>query len=310
MSPIGDNVGITAAMALGERLSQGSMNVKHTAGAAGAKAYDFEDIERFFEMPKSHTLFANVFEKDGRVKDVKDGPAGGVYIHTDAGEEVYAPDRESVRVQVGGAVEAGDVASRGIPNPQLIAKYKGIGEARKQFVGHVREVTGNAVSRRNAEVLARAMVSHVRVNAPSMNGFIVGDLAKYDDLVRDYKPRQDAAMTGLPESNGKYLEQPLLHYTIGTRVTGSLVNDLKRKGVKNILVHNEPPDFEPAVQRMLAHSQADPDWMTQLGGYKLSTTFPAAVHRGAVSDKHSTSYMPALARGVEFGKSVETSGLY
>jgi DNA-directed RNA polymerase subunit beta' len=308
---IGDNLGVTAASALGERLSQTMLSSKHNAGAATAKKnYAYEDIERLFEMPKSAVEFAPVAESDGVVKGIRKAPTGGVYLSV-GNDEYWAPDEESVRVKPGQHIEAGEVLTSGIPNPTLLAKHRGIGDARRMFVDHVQEVTGGTVSRRNSEVLARAMIAHVSVNhINGPGGTMIGDNPRYDDITRDYEPRAGSQTVMPTQAKGHYLEQPVMHYTIGTKVNDRVIKDLQANGVKNIVAHKDPPAFEPDVQRMFSHSQLDSDWMTRMSGYHLGTSVPDAVHRGLSSEEHGTSYVPSLAKGVEFGIQVKQTGKY
>jgi hypothetical protein len=308
---IGDNVGVGAAMALGERLSQSMLNVKHGGGAAGAKkTYTYDDIERFFEMPKSSVDFAPVAENDGVVKSIRPAPTGGTYVMV-GDQEYWAPTDTDLKVKVGQTIEAGEVLSSGIPNPSLLAKHRGIGDARRMFIDHVREVTGDIVSRRNAEVLARAMVSHVHVNElRGPNGTMIGDIPRYDDFVRGYEPREGSRDILPTQAKGHYLEKPIMHYTIGTRINDRVIKDLQGNGIKNIVAHKDPPGFEPDVQRMFSHSQLDTDWMARMSGYHLGTSIPEAVHRGMSSEEHSTSFVPALAKGVDFGSQTKVTGEY
>jgi len=302
---------VAASSALGERLSQAQLGAKHSAGAAAAKkTYSYEDIERLFEMPKASVEFAPVAEADGIVKGIRPSPAGGVYVKV-GDDEYWTADESGLKVKVGQHVEAGDILSAGIPNPTLLAKYRGIGDARRIFVDNVREVTGKNVSRRNAEVLARSIVSHVRVNdIKGPNDTMIGDVSRYEDMVRGYTPREDSLSTMPTQAYGQYLEQPSLQYTIGTRINNRVIKDLQANGIKNIVTHRDPPGFEPDVQRMFSHSQLDPDWMTRMSGYHLTTSIPEAVHKGLSSQEQSTSYVPSLAKGISFGKSIKETGSY
>ena len=38
---------------------------------------------------------------------------------------------------------------------------------------------------------------------------------------------------------GKYLEQPVLHYTIGTPITKTMLDNLKKYGIKKVLRKDE-----------------------------------------------------------------------
>ena len=308
---IGDNIGISAATVLGERLSQTALNVKHGGGAAGDKRhYSFADVVDLFEMPKNNIKAGVVASADGVVKGIEEAPTGG-YIVSIGDKEHFVKDKEDITVKVGESVYAGDVITDGIPNPKELAKYRGIGDARMQFMHSLRQVAGKAVNRRNAEVMSRMMVNHVKVTADKGSGtYLPGDIVRYDDMVRDYAPREKSEMAKLQSSRGRYLEQPVLHYTIGTKINDRVMNDLKGRGITNVLSHKEPPVFEPSVQRLYDHSQRDPDWMARMSGYRLKDKLLEGVHKADISDPHGTSYVPALAEGVDFGKNIKTTGTY
>ena len=308
---IGDNIGLPASQALSERLSQGSLNVKHGGGAAGGRRqYTFEDIDRFFQMPKNFPGSAVPAMVDGTVQEIAKSEAGGAYV-TVNGQRHYVEKYDDILVKPGDHVEAGDSLSEGIINPKELARYRGIGAARRKFMDELLRITNNGISRRNAEVLARGVVSHVRVNdLDGPSGTLIGDLVRYDDVVRDYTPREGSSELPLSKALGKYLEKPTLHYTIGTKVSNHVLNDLKSQDISSIYVHDREPAFEPDVQRIYGHTQADPDWMVRLSGTELKRSLLSSVHEGVGSETHSTSYVPAIARGVEFGKEIRETGRY
>jgi len=263
-----------------------------------------------FEMPKASVDFAPVAEADGIVKGIREAPAGGVYVSV-GNDEYWAPNKSALKVKEGQHIEAGEVLTSGIPNPSLLARYRGIGDARRMFMDHVQEVTGGSVSRRNAEAISRAVVSHVRVNnIKGPQDSMIGDISRYEDMVRGYTPREGSHTIMPSEGHGQYLETPSMHYTIGTKISNRVIKDLHANGIKNIVTHREPPSFEPDVQRMFAHSQVDPDWMTRMSGYHLTTSIPEAVHKGLSSNENSTSYVPSLAKGISFGQSTKETGTY
>lgn len=310
---IGDNIGVAAGQTLSERLSQGSLNVKHQAGAASGKVinYGFEDVNRLFQMPKNFPKSSTVSEIDGEVKRIVPAAGGGAHVFVGDTEHWISDGIENAIVKVGDRVEAGDMLSNGISNPKDIARLRGIGEARRRFIDEVRRVTGNKISRRNAEVVARGLVSHVRVtDVDGAGGAAVGDIVRYDDLVRDYMPRQGSTTLAPNMAKGKYLERSIGHYTIGTRVTNRVLKDLKDWKTKDILVNDREPSFMPDVQRLYNHAQLDPDWMTRLGGSQLKQTLLKSVHQGLGSQEHSTSFVPALAKGIDFGKGVTEEGKF
>ena len=88
-----------------------------------------------------------------------------------------------------------------------------------------------------------------------------------------------------------------MHYSIGTRITPSVAAKLNKHGFKNVVGHSDPPPFVPDMQRAQQALLGDPDWMTRLGGFNLKRTFLKSIQRGASSQVHGTSWIPALATG-------------
>ena len=107
---------------------------------------------------------------------------------------------------------------------------------------------------------------------------------------------------------GQYLERPVLHHTIGTKIRPGMLKEMQQLGVNAVYAHPEPPPFEAEMIRGMANAAHDPDWQTRmLGSYQQKSTLEAA-RRGAVSDEAGSSYVPALARGENFGRSGLTQG--
>jgi len=135
-----------------------------------------------------------------------------------------------------------------------------------------------------------------------MDDHIPDDIVPYSTLEHTYKPREGRLELPPGKAVGKYLEAPVLHYTIGTPIRPSVVNTLKEFGVKQIQVHDEPPPFQPEMIRGMYNLQHDQDWMTQMFGSGLKKSLQNSTHRGASSDPTGTSYVPGLAQGVNFGR--------
>jgi hypothetical protein len=75
-----------------------------------------------------------------------------------------------------------------------------------------------------------------------------------------------------------------------------------------VQAHKEPPPFEPEMVRGMANISNDPDWMTRMLGSYQERGLLNSVHKGLASDTNSSSYVPALARGEQFGLGGATSG--
>lgn len=304
LSEVGTNVGITAAQAIAEPVSQGMLNSKHGGGVAKGKTKrtvtGFDYLNQLVEVPRTFTDGAPVTKLDGIVGKIEAAPQGGNYVHI-ADQRYYVPMEQAVTVKPGQGLEAGDALSDGIINPKDIAELKGIGEARKQFVNQFKSAlieNGLPAHRRNVEVVARGLVNQVEITEPDvLPGTYPEDTVSYDYLASRYEPRQ-GFVTGKPSGYiNHYLEKPVLHYSIGTRITPSVVKHLNESGFDDVVAHKNPPPFKPTMTRAMMSLLGDKDWMVQLGGFNLKKTFLDNVQRGSSSQIHGTSWIPSLATG-------------
>jgi hypothetical protein len=106
-------------------------------------------------------------------------------------------------------------------------------------------------------------------------------------------------------ARNKYLEQPVLSYSVGTRVTPRIAKAMRAGNIREVQVHNDPPPFVPEMTRAMETLGGSDDWMVQLGGFHLKKHFLTSVHRGKGTNLHGTSFIPPLARGTEFGQDRE-----
>ncbi len=313
---IGDNVGITAATALSEQLTQSTMNVRHGGGQfsgthrEGKTGLDL--INQLVEVPKTFHGAAAISQKDGTVESIEAAPQGGQYIHV-GGAEHWVPPETELKVKKGDTVEAGDVLSGGTPNPAEIVKHKGVGEGRRYFMelfkNSMQQEKFNA-HRRNVELLARGLINHVRItDLDGPSDTVPDDVVEFDDMARNYKPRFGTKQMKPKQAVGLFLEQPSLHYSVGTRITPKVAQQLDQYKVPQVHVHEDTPSFEPEMTRAMETLAHTKDWMVGLGGFHLKKSLISATHRAHSSETHGTSFIPALAQGSEFGKS-PTPGTY
>lgn len=308
LPPLGDYVGITAASTLGEPLAQGQLNVKHTSGSAGGANISggFKLIEQLANIPDTFKHKAALAEKDGKVDEVRKAPQGGFYVKVGK-DEYYVLPGFAPKVKVGDEVEAGDVLSEGIVNPADVVRLKGIGEGRRYFTHVMKNAFDDSgmggINRRNFELISKAGVDHVKITSnEGLGDHLPGSIVSYQAIEKDYQPRQDAIKSRVDQAVGKYLEEPILHYTIGTRVTKKVAETLRRHGVESVTVHKNPPPFEPEMQRLLDVPEHEPDWMHQLYSTNLERRLIHAVNTGAQSNLRGPSPIPGLAYGVGFGE--------
>lgn len=301
----GEQVGLQAAQALSEPLSQAQLAAKHSGGVVGQEKAvgGFQGINQIVQVPETFRGGATHSEHDGIVQRIEAAPAGGNFVYIND-QRHYVPQDVEITVKRGERVEAGDLLSRGMPNPHTITKHKGIGEGRRYFVDAMREAMGHAglrANRRNLELLARGAINHVRLT-DELDEHVADDIVPYSTLEHTHQPRDGHKVATPEQAAGMYLERPVLHYTIGTKLRPSVVQRLRDYNVRDVTVHAEPLAFEPEMIRGMANLQHDPDWQTRMYGSGQKASLLDAVHRGGSSTTLGTSFVPGLAKAVDFGR--------
>ena len=281
-----------------------SNSAKHSGGVAGQEKAvgGFQYINQLIQTPKKMQGGAAHSTVDGMVQHVEPAPAGGSYVIIN-GEKHYVNAGYELKVKKGDEVEAGDLISDGIPNPAIITKYKGVGEGRRYFVREFKKAmasSGMFGHRRNIELLARGLINHVRLTE-EVGEHVQDDIIPYSTLEHTYTPREGFQALAPKKAVGKYLERPVLHYTIGTKVRPSMLKDFDEFGVTAVDVHDNPPPFESHMVRGMYQLQHDPDWLTQMYGSGLKESLLESVARGGKSEQRGSSFVPSLATGTDFG---------
>lgn len=312
IAPIGDYVGIAAAQALSEPLTQAQISSKHSGGVAGASAKaisGFKHINQLVQVPSHFQGGAAHSELDGTVQDIREAPQGGQYVVVN-GKEHHVPQDAQLLVKKGDTVEAGDVLSAGIPNPAKIVQHKGVGEGRRYFVKAFRDAIssgGQYGNRRNIELISRGLINHVQLH-DEVGDYAPGDTIPYHVLEHSWEPRPGHIVSPPQYALNHYLEKPVLHYTVGTKIRPSMLKEFQHFGVDRVYAHRDPPPFEPTMVRGMANVANDPDWMARFLGSYQQKSLLTGVHRGATSDELGTSFTSALARGENFGRVGPTQG--
>jgi DNA-directed RNA polymerase subunit beta' len=307
---IGERVGLAAASSVGEPLSQSTLSEKHSGGVAsssGKAVSAFKSIDALVQVPDNFPNGATVASNDGRVTKVEAAPQGGSYIYV-GDKQHYVAQGMDPKVKMGDTVEAGDSLSSGVPNPYDIVKHKGVGQGRVYFVDALRDtLRSNNISadRRQLEFLGRALVNHVKVTDPEGYGsHLPDDVIEYSAIEQDFEP-ENSFKSAPGKAEGKYLARPTLHYSLGTRITPSVIKGIEDGGEKEIDVMDLSPGFEPEMQRVMDNPSFKPDWLAQFAGSGLKKRMLQNVHSGdAYSDPNGASYIPSLAKGVGFGDPV------
>jgi DNA-directed RNA polymerase subunit beta' len=304
---LSDAVGLAAASALTEPLSQSLLSTKHSAGVANvAKVTGFKAINALFQVPDTFPDKASLAEVDGVVDTIEKLPQGGSSVVIGEKEHYISPDHE-ILIKRGDRVEPGDRLSSGLMNPSDVVRLKGIGAGRLSLLKQIQDTfkeNGIDVSRRNAEIVSRAVVDHVTVaDSDESSHYLPDDIVEYSSFSKSYQPRPDSIKLEPSKAIGKFLETPVLHYSIGTRITPSVAKEMKDMEENEVLVSDNEPAFKSNMVRLMENPSHDKDWMSQLGTSYVQKNLKKNVIRGDVtSNIHGTNPLPALAYGTEFGR--------
>ena len=208
---------------------------------------------------------------------------------------MYASTARTVTVKPGDVVQAGDMLTNGVPNPAQIVQYKGIGQGRQYFTKKMSQLlkkTGAGTHRRNIQQFSRAFLNKVKITKDQgFKGYYPGDIANYDDIVQNWQPRQNTKQLQLDKAIGGYLQQPIMYYTIGTKITPSVVKNLKQMDITSGLVNSQPPPFQPVFVRSRQFTLNDKNWLPRLAGQRLKQGLFDAARSGLTDQYDSPSFI-------------------
>lgn len=314
---LGASVGITASQSIGEPITQLALNQKHGGGvSAGAKKVysGFEAINQFVQTPDIFPDRAIVSEADGIVTGVEEASQGGFYVSVD-GDKHYVPPGYPVTVKQGDKVEAGEQLSEGLIDPGDIVRLRGLGEGRRYYADRLKQIlddTGMSPDRRNVEMLARAALSNVRLkDADDDDESLPDDLVNYNYMASRYIPPIDAKKLPANKATGKYLQAPVLHYTIGTRITPSIARRLESTGINDIYASDVAPSFEADMTRLRTTTHGNQDWLAAMHTSYLKTQLVDKATRGVDTNiEENTHFAPRIAVGENFAKNIKDTGKF
>jgi DNA-directed RNA polymerase subunit beta' len=307
MSAMHSYIGLVAGTAVAEPLTESAMKARHSGGAATSLGgqQGFKLINQLANIPKTFLGKAPLAQEDGFITKLDPASVGGHFI-TVNNQEHYVGLDQTPKVKLGDRVEQGQALSSGLVDPSEVVKYRGIGDGRKYYMEAMKKAfddSGLGVNRRNFELIAKAAIDHVKItDSHGIGNYLPDQTVSYSAIEKDYQPRLTAKMLRLDLAYGKYLEKPELHYTIGTKITSAVISQLKEHNIESILVHDEPPGFEPVMVRLVDIPEHHDDWMHVLNSTNLAKRFVNMVNKGATSDVKGASPIAGLAYGVDFGK--------
>lgn len=303
---LGHNVGMIAAHAMGEPLTQMALSAKHATRTAEKQKNVLRGLSGFkqiTEIPQSFFNKATLSSQRGTVTAVKRAPQGGHYVHIDE-KQHYVPPNLEVIVDRGKRVNAGDALSDGIPKPDEVVKYKGLGEGRKYLADALHGIyqrTGIDIDKRHFEILAKTDLNYVRMlDRDDANlGVMKGDIVDYNRFRAQLAKK--AKEVPVQEAIGQRLGNSVLHHTAGVQVTPAMARDFQQSGLTRVPVTPDAPTFEPVMKPISRTPLLHPDFLARLGHRNLKNVILEGAAFGEMADIHGTHPVPAFVFGEEFG---------
>jgi len=283
--PIGTNIGLLSAQALGERSVQLTMKAFHTGGvvAGGAKTLSaFAKVDQLTKLPDVIPDSASLAMHSGKIDKIEKDQTGvkvwiGGHAHHVGKDRTGMPLHEILAhsqemegfipwkaPKVGEHVEAGESLSdpnRTTVNPHQLYKATGSIERVQNFL--TKELHGSysseGIRRQHVELLVKSMSNLTKVRDPGdSEGIIKGEF----------------------------------HPT-------SVIKALNAKLVKE---GKQPVEHSPVLMGVdMMPLKVQEDWMAKMYHNRLRETVMEAAATGARSDIHGIHPIPGAAYGAEFG---------
>lgn len=295
--------------------TQQSLSLKHvTSGKGKSKEFSGLDyLQQFMDSPEEFKDRSVVATRSGHVEKITPAAQGGNYV-TVGGHEHYVPLDREITVTPGEQVEAGDSLTDGLLDVEDVLKHKGLGEARRYWADRMAEMakaSSAAMDRRQFEVLARANVDHVDLEDPIEDGYLPDDRVRYSEYIHRRTIPEKVLPLAPHEAVGKWLEQPVLHHTVGTMITPKIAEHIEKNGYGKVYVSDKAPSFQPVFVRLQQVAATNDDWLASLGGAYLGSQLQQGITRAQDTNvEENTHPVPRLAVGVGYGDRIESTGKF
>lgn len=256
---VGENVGVIAAQALGERAAQIMLKQTHGGGIVPIKGQSvavFGEVQRLFDASKPSVMDAAMAPKATTVQKVTQTRAGVWNIHLNGiRKPLETRQRPLEHIKPGAEVQKGDLLSHGDPNIWQLTKAKGIDATQQHMVRKIGDIyAGEGVLRRHVELAVRTSTGLARVVDP-------GD---HDGYIR------------------------------GDHVQRSVLDEINR----SLLRGKRPIQYEPVLSPISSlPDKAQPDWIGRLQGENIAKSITRAAQHGQRSNLMGRHPIPRLAEG-------------
>lgn len=301
----GVNVGVRAAQAMAEPLTQFALNAKHggrTIESDKNQVHGIAGFRQIIETPKQFINKATLATQTGKIDKIEKAPQGGNYVYINK-EQHYTSPGMGLKIKAGDTVEQGDVLSEGIPKPDEVVRYKGLGQGRLYMVNTLNKLyksQGKQLDRRHFELLAKSNLNHVRILEDPTDTFIKGDVVGYNTLRKELS--RNVKQVPIQKALGETLGKEYIQYAAGTRVTPSVIASLKKDGIREVLVSPRAPSVEFTMKSATNVPKMHEDFIARMAHQGLKPSVLQAAHTGEISRLHGTHPVPSYIHGTEFGQ--------
>mgnify|MGYP000164393551 CR=1 FL=1 len=239
---IGEAVGVMAAQSIGEPGTQLTMRTFHTGGVAGG-----EDITQ--GLPRVQELFearnpkgkATIAEIDGKVTKIKEDHGKYRISITNKLEtkEHVTNYGSKLSVEKGDEVKCGDKLTEGAISPKELLDVTDPITTQEYILKEVQNTyrsQGVDISDKHIEIIARRMISRMRIIEGGDTKFLPGSLVNFYDFTNGNK---DAVIHGKRPASGKPV---LLGITKASLETDSFLSAASLEGLKeNVIIGKAIP---------------------------------------------------------------------
>jgi DNA-directed RNA polymerase subunit beta' len=279
---LGEAVGIKAAQATTEPLTQLALNQKHTGGVVGAGKSPLHAILQLMHAPKIFVGAATVAQRSGKVDAINAAPSGGFHV-TVSGQRHYVPPDLNVKVTSGQTVARGDALSTGPLNPVDVVQHKGMEAGRMHFADALQDLyaqSGIQGHPRVFETVARGILNLGQVVHPGRSSHSPGEMVHWNSVQNQL--HQEPEVVGLAQASGRILMKdagPLPPYTT---LTPQHLVQLKSQGLTQVPVFKRDALVVKPV--MLGTERAalyKGDWLANLAFRFVTSTFKENAATGA-----------------------------
>lgn len=267
---VGENIGVIAAQAIGERASQLMLKQTHNQGIVPitrSAVDEFKTVDNIFGFAKKSPVDATIAPRAGTVTRVEAQPQGGWNIHYGNHKEpLYSRQKPYAHVKPGYDFTRGEQLTAGDPNLHALAKNRGLEAMQDWMVNRIGKIYEKEdVLRRHAELTVRNATNTVEVDDP-------GD---HPSILR-----------------GDSMQKTVVDE----------INATALKGKKPIVA---TPHLASTPVTTAARQS---DWLARLMSDKLPQHIITAAALGEKSDIHGLHPIPGLAYGAEFGHGKSVTG--